>query len=394
VPVDDPDPFGVLALEEAGLAIKEAGTKTRPSSDAFEYRPSPTSPLFGAYARRSLQSIDRFYPTARGDGRRDSRRSVMSDHGTQTPSPIDGHPRALSPKPTAVERPWIISEDGEDHVEQADGGAEPAMHPMVDGGMQTAAVAEPVEPSRCTADDDHDEPEAIIGQGEPVQVFGRTAAMRHMGSRVKLVTIPKRLPPALPARSPFRSRATVSVGSERAASSPDPAYDSSSQYTTSPTRSAFDKSSVDSPNPWSRQTSINDVDSRSSWDESANEKDAGACQTPPDDRPTHVSDRLQDGPSDDVNDRDMSPRAESPVSLTENPTPTESTPPQADVPTGRLATAEATEAEAGLIKTASGESITVDIDADGHGITDHDIFHSIPTTPLEHGHSDWEVRAY
>lgn len=35
----DPDPYGVLALEKEGLEIVEAGTRSRPTSEQFEYRP-------------------------------------------------------------------------------------------------------------------------------------------------------------------------------------------------------------------------------------------------------------------------------------------------------------------------------------------------------------------
>ena len=36
---EDPDPYGVKALEAKGLFIREAGTKERPSASAFEFRP-------------------------------------------------------------------------------------------------------------------------------------------------------------------------------------------------------------------------------------------------------------------------------------------------------------------------------------------------------------------
>ncbi|KAI5277633.1 hypothetical protein KEM54_004949, partial [Ascosphaera aggregata] len=37
---DDPDPYGVKALEQEGVVIREAGSKRRPSMDTFEFRPS------------------------------------------------------------------------------------------------------------------------------------------------------------------------------------------------------------------------------------------------------------------------------------------------------------------------------------------------------------------
>ncbi|KAF3002489.1 hypothetical protein E8E13_005915 [Curvularia kusanoi] len=50
---DDPDPFGLLALQSAGLEIREAGTLQPATSDQFEFRPSPTSPIFSTF-RKSL----------------------------------------------------------------------------------------------------------------------------------------------------------------------------------------------------------------------------------------------------------------------------------------------------------------------------------------------------
>jgi lipid-binding SYLF domain-containing protein len=50
---DDPDPFGVVALEKEGLEVVDAVTHTRPSSQVFEYHPSPTSPVYSRFARSS-----------------------------------------------------------------------------------------------------------------------------------------------------------------------------------------------------------------------------------------------------------------------------------------------------------------------------------------------------
>ncbi|KHJ36286.1 putative duf500 domain-containing protein [Erysiphe necator] len=53
---EDPDPFGVLALERAGLEIRESGSRSRPSSTQFEYHPSPSSPIFARFNRRSIDT--------------------------------------------------------------------------------------------------------------------------------------------------------------------------------------------------------------------------------------------------------------------------------------------------------------------------------------------------
>lgn len=76
---DDPDPFGVLALEQAGLEIREAGTKSRPASTQFEYNPSPTSPIYSKFHRRSMDTL----------GTRSNRESYMSNRSSRTRMSID-----------------------------------------------------------------------------------------------------------------------------------------------------------------------------------------------------------------------------------------------------------------------------------------------------------------
>lgn len=70
--LDDPDPFGVLALEQAGLEIREAGTKIRPASTQFEYNPAPTSPIYSKFHRRSMDTL----------ATRSNRESYMSTKST------------------------------------------------------------------------------------------------------------------------------------------------------------------------------------------------------------------------------------------------------------------------------------------------------------------------
>ena len=161
---DDPDPFGVQELQAHGMEIREAGTKARPSLEAFEYRPNPSSPIFTTY-RRSLDSNH-----SRRDSKRDSVRSVAStDRGTQTEpasSPITymESPRNHSPLEKTTEN---LAEDS---------GAEE--------GLGISHISQP-------------EPPTIMEQAAPQPVI----------SRARLVTIPKRIPPALPPRSPYRQSA-------------------------------------------------------------------------------------------------------------------------------------------------------------------------------------------
>ncbi|OBT73522.1 hypothetical protein VF21_07207 [Pseudogymnoascus sp. 05NY08] len=83
---DDPDPFGVLALEQAGLEIKEAGSHSRPSSSQFEYKPSPTSPIFPHLNRMSMDTTGAGSRSSyMSNPKRTSLRTVRSiSMGTQT----------------------------------------------------------------------------------------------------------------------------------------------------------------------------------------------------------------------------------------------------------------------------------------------------------------------
>ncbi|KAI4790052.1 DUF500-domain-containing protein, partial [Aureobasidium sp. EXF-8845] len=52
---EDPDPYGVLALEKEGMSIREAGTQKRASWEQFNFQPAPTSPIFNTFSRQSLE---------------------------------------------------------------------------------------------------------------------------------------------------------------------------------------------------------------------------------------------------------------------------------------------------------------------------------------------------
>lgn len=127
---EDVDPFGVKALEMAGLEIREAGTNLRPSSSQFEYNPNPTSPLFSHFNHR--QSVDT-YRTQNNSNRasamssRSNRTtfSRMTDAFTQTsidtrvttPSSEDGHDWA------SVDRLPVVMEPVEVDYTQVDDSA-------------------------------------------------------------------------------------------------------------------------------------------------------------------------------------------------------------------------------------------------------------------------------
>ncbi|KAL6881022.1 hypothetical protein J3F83DRAFT_25565 [Trichoderma novae-zelandiae] len=93
---DDPDPFGVLALEMAGLEIREAGSRIRPTSSLFDINQAPMSPI--AASKLSRQSMDTFVSRSNRGSYVSMRtiRSQVTDAGTQTDT---GNTPATSPSP-------------------------------------------------------------------------------------------------------------------------------------------------------------------------------------------------------------------------------------------------------------------------------------------------------
>ncbi|KAL9610831.1 MAG: hypothetical protein Q9167_004471 [Letrouitia subvulpina] len=159
---DDPDPFGVRALEAEGMEIKEAGSGARPSLEVFEFKPSPSSPLFSNFRRHSTDSV------SKGHVKRDSIRSVSSmDRGTQTETNTPN--LSDSPKPTWSHSPLEkTTESPAEETETHGLGISTTPHPELQELEKTA-------------------PQPVI-------------------TRARLVTIPKRIPPALPPRSPYRNQ--------------------------------------------------------------------------------------------------------------------------------------------------------------------------------------------
>ena len=312
----DPDPFGVLALQQAGLAIKEAGSQQRASSDAFEYRPSPTSPAF----RLSLQSGSD--GPSRRASRRDSKRSMVSvDHGTQTAdlpagpddgaasgdlrdvnvpvahprSPVarafgpvaqpasptlDARPASTAPEPTApapayrspIHDPWA---DDDPRVAAALSAAAELVHSPEREAASDEAIPAPASlpfeeasdeaiPTSAPPQLDAAPPPLDPAASAPAPVLAEAvqSPIATRVTRARLVTIRGRPAPALPSRNPLRAvrPAAVHVTSEELLQQED---DGSSAYSASPARSGFDGEGDEdgAPAPWSAQTSIGDGES-------------------------------------------------------------------------------------------------------------------------------------
>ena len=172
---DDPDPFGVRALVLEGIDIREAGSKSRPSSEQFEYRPSPTSPIFQTFQhRRSMSSLSGRARDSYGRRRSVDRSVQMMDTATQT-------------APTSMDD---LHEVDEHHLTESPSnvGGEPKTVADVDTLLDHGLTDEPVEVHE-----------------EEVQA---TAAPRTV-TKARLITIPKKLPPSLPSRSPARRKLVI-----------------------------------------------------------------------------------------------------------------------------------------------------------------------------------------
>lgn len=263
--VDDPDPFGVVALEMAGLEIREAGSRLRPESSQFDYVPSPSSPIFPRLSRRS---VDTFVSRSNRGSYMSNKtmateRSQMTDAGTQTfgstpettPSQSeDGNPRHQSedvpevkepeeidytkvdisalkkltnfpdleeePTETPVKRIATVEEKDEDAESKhnAEGAEDKATDTDMPPVAQKADVSSGDDSSQDEddvddADDEDDEDdfedaeeEAVVFEVATAQTPQRSARVVSQGLQAKgaVVTIPRRVPPPLPTRSPAR----------------------------------------------------------------------------------------------------------------------------------------------------------------------------------------------
>lgn len=222
---DDPDPFGVKALEAEGLFIREAGTRTRPTQDVFEFKPSPTSPIYSTF-RRSVDS------SPRSSWRASIQSHVSVDRGTQT----DDTPFTA---PTSISRASSRSTRA-GRIERVPWDAEEGWDTVIPERPAHLTRHREHDSDQDSVDDDyevHEVSSATVSKREsttpssPVSIEDTTApseVKRHSPTftRARLVTIPKRLPPALPPRNPYRdsgpvSQSTPTSPTSTASSSPD-----------------------------------------------------------------------------------------------------------------------------------------------------------------------------
>ncbi|KAB8237620.1 hypothetical protein ETB97_007899 [Aspergillus alliaceus] len=217
---DDPDPFGVKALEAEGLFIREAGTKTRPHVDSFEFRPSPSSPIYATF-RRSVDS------SPRNSWRASVQSYASNDRGTQTDEPPTAptsisRASSRSNRDWAERNPWDHDERGWETVIPEN----PADHPQKVNHSNNEDLVD---------DDDvevHEVSSATVTKcdsypSSPVSLEDLTPSTNPKRqsptfTRARLVTIPKRPPPALPPRNPYRGSGSMSTPASPTAAPPSP----------------------------------------------------------------------------------------------------------------------------------------------------------------------------
>ena len=114
----DPDPFGIIALEMAGLEIREAGSKHRPASQFDFTNASPTSPLFNPHFSR--QSTEPALDIG-------NRASILSTR-TQATSMTDAYTQTDVAETPDTSMSPTHSDDGKDAQE---GTASPSIHSFI-----------------------------------------------------------------------------------------------------------------------------------------------------------------------------------------------------------------------------------------------------------------------
>ena len=219
---EDPDPYGVLALQNAGLEIREAGTRARPTSEQFEFNPSPTSPIYSTFRR----SMDHSSIDGRTISRRSSwRTSTMSSFKEpKTPTMVDMCTQTDFDTPEPIKVPQFPPPLPKRHSRTSSRTSSPTLadipelKPTEEAQVQEPAkqeivkeevVKEDPRPSTPVRDsiafddvnlEDEDEEEE-----EPIIETIHQAAAPQVITRARVVQVAKVNPPKLPPRNPFRN---------------------------------------------------------------------------------------------------------------------------------------------------------------------------------------------
>ena len=249
---EDPDPYGVKALEAEGMFIREAGTKVRPNPEAFEFRPNPGSPVYASFAGRSLENSPRNSWRASVQSYTSVNRGTQTDDLPLTSATSVSRASSRSAKestdtPAANLNPWGEPSPGWDTVpvstvKEEDKDIEDAKRVIQRAEIQN----ENEEDQPVDYDEDFEVHEVTTAKQErgvesPVDERPPTADSSRSSptfTRARLVTITgnkRPTPPALPPRHPHH---TWGSGSSRESTSPTAM--SHSSRSTEPTEAAGD----------------------------------------------------------------------------------------------------------------------------------------------------------
>ena len=282
--VDDPDPFGVLALEMAGMEIREAGSRLRPASSQIDFHQRPMS---GRLSKNYRQSGETFLTRSNRESCMSSRtvKSQMTDAHTQTDTGTGNTPET-SPSPsyteaapgrTSFEPPTKfnqLEEAGEEEVDyttvdltplkRLDHAKDREQVSVLDAATSTETPTDKPDATKLappgddedvdrrskasshygddhdgamstsgeSSNEDADDEDDLSDEEEPVvyevasvqQTSTKAVASRMIPAKGNVVNIPKRIPPPLPVRNPARSsmasRSDVSGGDAASLRSP------------------------------------------------------------------------------------------------------------------------------------------------------------------------------
>jgi len=388
---DDPDPFGVLALEREGLEIREAGSKSRPESTQFEFNPSPTSPIYTKFNRRSLDTLGTKSNRESYISNRSSKYRTSTDRGTQTmemgtqtddrfsspatsPSYSDENKRIVEED----ELPIVIEPEDIDYTKIDLG---PFSHlnrsqdfdgttvnendsPREHDSEHPSILVDSVDNSYAT-EDEFDEEEPVIFEAASAQATMITPQV--IKARGGLVNIPKRPPPPpLPPRSLARASKVVMVD-----------HASGQSPIRSPSKNEFEEVDLHGVERKSNEMPhgivMEDLEKQDS-------KDSTATAVPKHSLEEKVEQALKEQHLDNI-----TPSVEAPVTVLKSDDATQTGSKEMEP----LSAGEATKTESNVIENAQAEKLTrvesPEIEkAIGAFPTDEmDEFHSIPTTPNE-----------
>nr|POE66244.1 sh3 domain-containing ysc84-like protein 1 [Quercus suber] len=245
---EDPDPYGVLALEKEGLSLKEAGTQKRASWEEFGFHPSPTSPIHSIYSRQGHDERTRASISTRSSWRVSAfashepkspsslRNSIdttsssqikLVEMSTQTDDTLPQNPVHVSRSSSQMES---LNNVNPPHKQEPLKDPVPTTHFPTniseENGITTpphTPLMEQIKEDHRGDDDDDDDLDDSLGDDldahieEPVvHAIQKTPAAQTVINKARLVSVPKRgPPPVLPPRNPGRRGPIVIDASPR-----------------------------------------------------------------------------------------------------------------------------------------------------------------------------------